>query len=1043
MVITIDELKRRIETEDFDSATKLKLAVDAYRLHLKHLFDPMSVVAIGKIDPLPHQIEAFVKMMGMLRPHSGREGRIRTLIADDVGLGKTILVGLVLKELILRKKIKNILIICPAGLQPQWKEELSEKFEEDFEIISGPITEGNPFKEKNRVILSVDYAKKPDKLELLRDVNWDLIIIDEAHKLKPNTQRFELGQLLSEHSRHILLVTATPHDGKIENFLALMSLVDRNLEPIEEPYDLRKYLEPIMIRRLKEEIIDFKGKKIFPHREKPYTVTVDYTQEERDFYDAVGYYVNKYYRKAEERRKTTAVLALYILHRRIASSLFAGLESLKKRKKRLLEPYVEFEAEKAEEDYLDAIDQMDDEGREGAEEVILGSTASVGGEVDEEINEIDELIELGERLLEENKDSKINELLGLLDNIRKELPEDKIIVFTEFKDTLFYLKKVLETKFFINEIHGGMSIKEREQQRDLFRMKGDILIGTDAAGEGLNLQFANIVINYELPWNPNRLEQRIGRVHRYNQKKRVYIYNYKTAFPIDNKVLDKILEKIEHIRTALGDRAVDVIGTLISEKEIMELFKISRTVGDVEAAGRADELIDQKLQLLKNIEEFLIKERFDLSKVLHLSRDENIDKRVVKFDIERFLLTFLSLKDYGQYEHTEENATSIYIEPKKISKKPACIFNVPKYENKIYEFIGTFDSEPKERASYIALGNQALSLALDTAMTFEPICLLHGDKNGVLLLYVIRFFDGMGNEIYSEPILLFKTENGIDILDPIRIWDFEPFDSIKSLDYDHISEFMNAFNISEMKNEISKKIEDVDNFVHARHLKDLELERKLITADFDWKIMVEHRKIEDARARGQNYLISALDEKIKELRVEYQQLIDNLEKSKNISWTLCGPLGCGIVVKKERTGEERVGGRGNEELKREVELAGMNFVKKKEEESDREIKYESSYHDEFRGYDILSESKTEKRLIEVKSFKNEISKIEISSNEWRVASENPENYYLYIVTYALSNPKLTIVKDPYNNLKRVAQIIPIQDFKVVISKLPEIQDVIE
>jgi len=1033
MVVTIDEVKNRIKTGNFDSATKLKLAVDAYRLHLKHLFDPMSVVAIGKIDPLPHQIEAFVKMMHMLRPHLGIEGRIRALIADDVGLGKTILVGLVLKELILRNKIKNILVVCPAGLQPQWKEELSEKFDEDFEIISGPITESNPFKEKNRVILSVDYAKKPDKLELLREVNWDLVIVDEAHKLKPKTQRFELGRLLSEHSKHLLLATATPHDGKVENFLALISLVDRNLEPIETPYDLRKYLEPIMIRRLKEEIRDFKGKKIFPHRERPYTVNVDYTQEERDFYDAVGYYVNKYYRKADERKKTTAILALYILHRRVASSLYAGVESLKKRKKRLLEPYIEFEAEKSEEDYLNAIDQMDDEGREIAEEIILGSTASIGEEIEEEINEIDELIELGEQLIKKNKDSKRNGLLELLKKLRKEQPEDKIIIFTEFKDTLFYLKKVLETKFFVNKIHGGMSIPEREQQRDLFRETGDILLGTEAAGEGLNLQFANIVINYELPWNPNRLEQRIGRVHRYKQKKRVYIYNYKTAFPIDNKVLDKILEKIENIRMALGDRAVDVIGALISEKEIMELFKISRTIGDVEAVERADELIDKKLELLKDIEEFLIKERFDLSKVLRLSRDGNVDKRVVKFDIERFLLTFLSLKEYGQYMYTEENTAIIHVEPKKISKKPACISNMPKYENKIYEFIGTFDPESKEKASYIALGNQALSLALDTAMTFEPICVLNGDKNGVLLPYVIRFFDELQNEIYSEPILLFKTENETDILDPIRIWDFEPFDGVKSLDYDYISKFMSAFNTSEMKNEIRKKVGDIDNFVHEKHLKDLELERKLITADFDWKIIIEHRKIEEARARGQNYLIPALNEKIEELRMEYQQLTANLEKSKNLTWTLCGPLGCGIIVKKEK---ERVWGAGDEELKKKVELAGMNYVMEYERNHGRKIEYSSSDYDEFRGYDILSTDESEKRLIEVKSFKSE-GEIEISSNEWRVASENPDEYYLYVVTYALSNPKLRIVKDPYNNLKQIAKIIPIQDFKVVISKLPD------
>lgn len=192
--------------------------MDAYRIHLKHLFDPLSCVATGRIDPLPHQIESFVKMMNMLRPHGDTNGRIRVLLADDVGLGKTIMIGMVIKELLLSSRIKNVLIVCPAGLQIQWQEELLQKFGEKFEIIKGKVGLKNPFKNVPQAITSMDYAKNPEKLDLLKDTHWDLVVIDEAHKLKYGNQRFALGEVLSENSSHLILATATPHDGKIDNF---------------------------------------------------------------------------------------------------------------------------------------------------------------------------------------------------------------------------------------------------------------------------------------------------------------------------------------------------------------------------------------------------------------------------------------------------------------------------------------------------------------------------------------------------------------------------------------------------------------------------------------------------------------------------------------------------------------------------------------------------------------------------------------------------------------------------------------------------------
>lgn len=1021
MVLTLEEIKSQLENDQIQPSIKLKLAVDAYRIHLKHLFDPLSCVATGRIDPLPHQIESFVKMMNMLRPHGDTNGRIRVLLADDVGLGKTIMIGMVIKELLLSSRIKNVLIVCPAGLQIQWQEELLHKFGETFEIVKGKLGMDNPFKYKDKVITSMDYAKNPEKIELLKDTHWDLVIIDEAHKLKSGNLRFSLGEVLSEVSSHLILATATPHDGKLDNFLTLLGLLDQNLELTEDRYELIRYLDPVMIRRMKNEITNFRGESIFPNREKPYTIDIDFRQDEEEFYDAMGMYVNKYYRRAEERKKTSAVLALYTLHRMVSSSVNAGLQALKNRKNRLWEPFIETKDEST---YFEHPEDLDAFTKEEDDEIIIGSTASIGDELKEEFNELDELISMGQELVDLNEDSKSQKLIEGLKELRKTRPKDKIILFTEFKATLFYLKQILTDECFnVVEIHGEMDIKEREIQRDKFENFADILIGTDAISEGLNLQFANIVINYELPWNPNRLEQRIGRAYRYGQKKPVFIYNYKTGFSIDNHVLDKLVEKLEEIRLAFGDRTVDVIGSLISEKEMREIFKITRTVGDVDASDKVQGLIDEKLSLVDNIEQYMIKNRFDLTEVLRASR--NLEKGVVKFDVERFLLTYLSNRENGSYDPIGKDNYILYLNPAENTQTPLCTQNVPPYKNKVYDFQGTFNKDTQSKLEYVALGNPALNMALNNAMNFNGVTILKGDENGLLLLYLIRFFDSLNNEIYSEPILILKGDTGSKIMDPLQIWDFESLDTNVSPDLD----FVDSYNLNELKNEISSQVKDLDEFAKNKHEKDLELDLKRVNADYECKIAIEERNIRKATENGQRFLIPGHKDNVKSLRQEHQRIISELENSRNIHWELCGPLTCAVITKPEVKGPLSF-----EEIKKRkkiVEEAGVNFVIEHEKKWDRAIEYNSLDNEEFRGYDLLSRSNIEERLIEVKSFKTE-GDIQISSNEWRVASENPDNFYLYVVKNALSDPELIEVPDPYNNLNQIAQKKPTNDFKIVI-----------
>lgn len=1023
MVLNSENIKNKIIKEQIEPVLNLKLAIDAYRIHLKHLFDPMSCVATGRIDPLPHQIESFVKMMNMLRPHGDTAGRIRVLLADDVGLGKTIMIGMVLKELLLSSKIKKVLIVCPAGLQIQWKEELLFKFAEDFEIVSGPVGMDNPYKTIDKVITSMDYAKTPKKLELLKDTHWDLVIIDEAHKLKYGNQRFDLGEVLSENSSHLILATATPHDGKVDNFLALLGLLDQNLQFTEDQYELLHYLDPILIRRMKTEVTDFKGNSLFPHREKPFTIDIDFSLEEQEFYDYVGYYVNKYYRIATERKKFTAVLALYILHRMVSSSIYAGLQALKNRRGRLWEPYLE---PKSTDIYYDYPEDLDAQTREADDEIVIGSTASMGEEIKEELEVLDDLIDMGQKLVDSGIDSKGHTLLEGLNELRKSRPNDKIILFTEFRPTLAYLKQIIEDEgFSVVKIHGGMDIKEREFQTDLFEKNADILIGTDAISEGLNIQFANIVVNYELPWNPNKLEQRIGRAYRYGQKKPVYVYNYKTGFKIDNHVLSKLLEKIEEIRIAFGDRTVDVIGSLISEKEMMEIFRIVRTVGDSDASEKVRSLLDEKLRLIDNIEQYMIKTRFDLTEILKASRKKELG--VVKFDIERFLLSYLTIKENGSYDRIDKNTYILDFKPANNFENPNCIDNIPNYRDKGYDFKGTFDKESDERIQYVALGNSALNMALHKSMNYNGVSLFHGEKEGILLPYVIRFFDSLKKEVYAELVIVFKDKNGFKIMDPLQLWDMYSYK--EDISTEKIESLIDSIDLSDLENAMESHLQDLNKFALEKHQKDLELDLKRINADFECKIAIEERNIRKAKENGQTFLIPGHDDNINVLRSEHQRIISELEVSSNIHWNLCAPLCYGIVLKSvKETGISQA----NEEMKKKVEMAGVEYVIKNEENSGRKVLYNSLDKEDFRGYDLLTKSDIEERLIEVKSFKSS-GNIILTSSEWRVASENPENFYLYVVFNALSNPKLIKLIDPYNNLQNVVHIVPKEDYTININ----------
>jgi len=1030
--LTTTEIENRMKENQLDPFWKFQLQVDAYRIASRYLFDPISVVAIGKIDPLPHQVEAFLKMMAMLRPSTGIEGRIRMLLADDVGLGKTIMIGLVLKELLLRKKISRVLIICPSGLQIQWKEEMRDKFNEDFTIIKGPI-DGNPYEECEKVIVSVDIGRNEEKTSMLLGCEWDLVIFDEAHRLKPGSLRYEqVGKPMAEKARHLILASATPHDGKVENFLALIQLIDQDIEPYTESGDLRRYLEPKMIRRLKEEIVDFRGKKIFPQRDSPQTVEIEYSPEEREFYDMVEDYVRRYYRSAEEASNYNVMLALYILHRRVSSSLAAGVRSLENRKIRLVQPFFEGDLVR---EYSQYADEGDEQEREKIEEKILGATSSItSDELREELALLDNIIGKGRTLISEEKDQKYNRLIALIREMRGERPEDKVIIFTEFTDTLRFLQNKLTAEgFLIAKIKGGMEPEEKKRESLLFENNADILLGTEAAGEGLNLQFANIVINYELPWNPNRLEQRIGRVYRYGQKKRVYIHNFKTAFPIDDAVLSKILEKMEQIRLIFQDRAIDVIGSLISERDVMEIFRLSRT--GTTAVDKVDQLFAEKLEVFKVIEKFLVKQQFNLVNVKNLSRDLN--SCIYNFDIERFFLTFAEHSPGVEIGSSTAGVYPIHIKARSsITEIPCLNWHTESYREMFVQ--GVFD--PSKKGTYVSLGHPIISAAIDECLASSPIVGIPSEKRGVILTYTVRVCDGLGREIYTEPLLLKKTDDSTEILNPLEVWNIH-----SELDY-HLGALDTAY-YSQIVREtdetkdiaMNEHISSIKKFSQEKHDRDLETEFEYAWAELDWKIKQETRKKSIYLEKGMNWLIQACNANIAHYREEYRKIIKwKDEAKKEYSVNICGPINILVLVPIDKTQErgelsleQRI---ALEKRKKEIELKGMRAVEQYEKIHGRnpiDVSLET-----VRGYDILSSSTHERRLIEVKSFAAS-GKVEISSNEWRTSSLEREDYYLYIVENTDSIPQITIIRDPYLSISEYVEKKKVEDYRMILYQLPE------
>ena len=633
-----------------------RLVSEAQRIRLAHLFDPHLAVHTSVVEPLPHQITAVYEAMLPRQP-------LRFLLADDPGAGKTIMAGLLIRELMARGDVERCLIVCPAGLAEQWQDELYRRFQLPFEVLTNDRLEAartrNWFLEADLVIARLDKLSRDEEVQRkLRapEADWDLVVFDEAHKLSATffggearyTKRYRLGQLLAGLTRHLLLLTATPHNGKEEDFQLFLALLDGDrFEGRFRDGSHAADVSDLMRRMVKERLLTFEGRPLFPER-IAYTVPYRLSREEAGLYAAVTDYVRQEFNRADAlnnaKRAGTVGFALTILQRRLASSPAAIHQSLRRRRERLEGRLRELEALRRggepasgpaftfpdlDADDVDDLDDAPEQEVEDAEARILdqATAARTSAELKAELETLKGLEALALDVLRGGGDTKWRELASLLGEIftaaglagrvgdpatpwgagaiprPRSSPQQKLVVFTEHRDTLRYLHERITTLIgregAVVVIHGGVGREQRLAAQEAFRNdpRVRVLLATDAAGEGINLQRAHLMVNYDLPWNPNRLEQRFGRIHRIGQTEVCHLWNLVADETREGDVYRRLLEKLEQARQALGGQVFDVLGRLEFEgRPLRELLLDAIRYGERrEVRARLDTAVDQAL----------------------------------------------------------------------------------------------------------------------------------------------------------------------------------------------------------------------------------------------------------------------------------------------------------------------------------------------------------------------------------------------------------------------------------------------------------------
>ncbi len=1041
-----------------EEAWKVFLALENTRYRFASMYDPLIAMNASKVDPLPHQIEAVYGYI-LQKP------RIRFMIADDPGAGKTIMAGLLIKELKIRNLVKRILIVAPGHLRDQWRRELKERFEEIFVPVGRQYLDSlfgqNVWMRENQVVTSIDFAKREDVLPSIAAVHFDLIIVDEAHKMSAyrygekidKTSRYKLGETLSNICEHLLFLTATPHKGDPENFRLFLDLIEPGFFATNEMVaeSVRSKDNPLFIRRVKEDLKDFEGKPLFLPR---YVHTAAFqwktsSPNEVELYNALSKYVETQYNKALAKNKRRNItFALVILQRRLASSTYALLKSLERRKKRLEEylkgatdnhrmPESPFDFEN--------VDEMSEEDRWREEEIWETlSVAENRAELEKEIKIIETLIEQAKAIIQNEEEIKLTEFKKSLRELSEkyEDPQDKkILVFTESRDTLEYLEKKMCTwGYRINTIHGGMKLEERIKAESIFKNETDVLIATEAAGEGINLQFCHLMVNYDIPWNPNRLEQRMGRIHRYGQQKEVFVFNLVAIDTREGRVLHKLFEKLDEIRKAMGsDKVFDVLDEVLYNQNLshlmMEAAANARNIDEI--LQEIDIEVDDEYihQIKENLGESLATRYIDYTRIKEMEQVAREHRLIPEYTASFFKKAFL--KAEGKMRTRKDGFLAIDSIPFVIRVLADDDTFKKAYGDLLKRYPkATFDKEMAFRnqdAEFICFGHplfevmmiyidQKFSETLLTGATFfDPDGLL----DGYIIFYEGEIKDGTGSVAGKRLFSFYIQEQKVRPLPASIIWDLAETSQIKpeEADIEQIKSVSSSQAIKEL--ELYKK----ELLIERQRQANIKQKYGIQSLDhLIWKLDGDLITLFGRKEQGEN--VDLVIRNKEERKANYEKALDELKAQieKEKSLTMSMPQFKGIIRVIPETQVEP-------EMRSdpEVERIGMAITMEYEKQQHRNPE---DVADQNLGFDIRSrDPKTnEIRYIEVKA-RSTAAAVALTQNEWFKAKQFKEEYYLYAVMNARTDPKLYIIRNPAETLSAEEKIevvryfIPLEQIK--------------
>jgi SNF2 family DNA or RNA helicase len=1037
----LEKLKAKEFILDFSvPGSETFLSIEAERYRFASLFDPLLAMNTSKIDPLPFQIEAVYGYILKLP-------RIRFLIADDPGAGKTIMAGLIIKELKLRGIVNRILIVVPGHLKDQWRRELKEKFQEPFTVIDRGLLDAhyaeNVWRRESQVITSMDFAKGAEILPALGSVDWDLVIVDEAHKMAAyrygdklsRTERYKLGEVMSKNSDHLLFLTATPHKGDPENFRLFLDLLVRGFFATQKLIDesLENKDNPLFIRRLKEDLKDFEGKPIFTNR-YPETIKFRLSDKEQVLYNELSKYVISQYNVALQRDKRRNVaFALLILQRRMASSTYALRRSLERRKERL-EGLLKGE-ELVKEMPMAAIDLEEVEDYEEEkrwEQEKRWETLSIAenrAELEKEINTLKDLIEKARDILREECEVKLSELKKVMESLGNE----KILIFTESRDTLEYLvKRIKSWGYSANFIHGGMRLEERVDAEKIFQHETQVMVATEAAGEGINLQFCHLMINYDIPWNPNRLEQRMGRVHRYGQQKDVYVFNLVADSTREGKVLAKLFDKLEEIRKAVGsDKVFDVIGDTFYGKNLYQLVldAVANARSMDEIIKELDIRVDEKYikEIKEALGESLATRHIDYTRIKEMAEKAKEYRLIPEYVEEFFKRAFQKVG--GKFRIRKDGFMVIDSIPYEIRKIAEEVDFKNRYGSILRQYPkATFDKEiafKNPDAEFISFGHPLFEALLEWvkrnyfaklqrgAMFKDPA----GRYDGVLWFFEGEVKDGKGEVAGKRLMAIYDEGKELNEVNPAILWDFVHLDNNESIRVDISREKAQEYAIG--------TVEDYKQEIVEERKRQAEIKRKYGIKSLEFligELDAELAELYERQAEGEKVELAIRNKE--ERKRQYEESLKILQKEieQEVSLAISMPKFLGAVLVKPEFSEKV--------CSKEMKEIGREFVKRYERERGREP---TDVPDGY-GYDLISRGNDEVRYIEIKGFSGE-GDADLTPNEWFKAKRFREQYWLYVVANAAASPTLYIINNPADNLsveekiEVVRFLVPVDEWK--------------